>query len=83
MVEYFLETMKLSPHRRPEEEDEVLTLKNIAGQCITVGPHLKDTLDKGQNTFNLFIQDIIVNHGKTILSLKEDNLCITIKLYKN
>ena len=46
---------------------------------------LKDTLNKGHNTFNLKGQVLwsLQDHGNTILPLKEDNLCIAVKLYQN
>ena len=50
-----------------------------------VEPLLKDTLNKGHNTFNLSLYKgqvlwSLQDHGNTILPLQEDNLCITVKL---
>ena len=57
---------------------------NIYMQC-TIEPLLKDTPNKGHNTFDLSIYkgqilQSLQDHGITILPLKEDNLSITVKL---
>ena len=50
-------------------------------------PLIQDTLNKGHNTFNLFIKDKFCGSYSTIamqfLPLREDNLCITVKLCQN
>ena len=41
---------------------------------------LKDTLNKGHNTFDLSIKDVFCGPYRTMaIQLKEDNLCITVK----
>ena len=50
--------------------------------CVyTVEPLLKDTPNKGHNTFDLSKKDwSLQDHGYTILPLKDDNLSITVNL---
>ena len=55
-------------------------------KLATLEPLSKDTLNKGHNTFNLSIKDKFCGPyrtiGNTILPLKEDNLCIIVKLHQ-